>query len=291
MKGGSAQNSARIAQQLLTEKMGPQSVYFVGCVGKDRTGQILERMVLESKVRTLYHYHPTLPTGVTAGMVTSEDSRTLMANIGASKGLPKEFLETSLVRKALNKSIIHFVESYFVGHSPMTVLSLAKISQSLNKNFFLSLSATYVVNENFEELMILMPFTDAVFANGSEAQAFYSHLTGVKTSDMEMIATSIARIEKSKQTDHLWTDIKRCVFITQGSEQVIVAKLMTNDEVVIDKYSVPSIEVRGDTIGAGDAFVGGVVAQLVCGQNIEEAVRFGITIAGKVCQNRGCLLI
>ncbi|CAG2174174.1 unnamed protein product [Oppiella nova] len=288
--GGSAQNSSRIAQQILSPKTGAESVYFVGSIGNDKTGKILERSVREAKVRTLYHYHPTLNTGVSAGMVTSDTNRTLMANIGASQAMPQEFLDSSLVRKALDKSIIHFVEGYFVTHSPITVLSLAKISQQLNKNFFLSLSATYVVSQHFEELMHLMPYTDAIFANNSEAQAFHTHLTGTKTSDMSLIAKTIAKIEKSKQTDHLWTDIKRCVFITQGSDSVIVAKYLSNDEVVVSEHSVPKIEIKGDTIGAGDAFVGGVVAHLVCGHSIEEAVDFGIRIAGQVCQSRGCLL-
>ncbi|XP_054166873.1 adenosine kinase-like [Oppia nitens] len=289
--GGSAQNSARIAQQILTKQTGPESVYFVGSVGNDKTGKILESSVRSSKVRTLYHYHPTLPTGVSAGMVTSETNRTLMANIGASAQMPTEFLDSSLVKKALNKSVVYFVESYFVTHSPILVLSLAKISEQLNKNLFLSLSANYVVTNHFEELMHLMPYTDAVFANSSEAQTFYTHLTGNKIADMYTIATSIAKLDKCKQTNHFWTDIKRCVFITRGSESVIVAKYFANNEIIVKEYSVPKIDVIGDTIGAGDAFVGGIVAHLVTGHNIDDSVHFGIQIASKVCQQRGCVLV
>ncbi|CAG2108480.1 unnamed protein product [Medioppia subpectinata] len=288
--GGSAQNSSRIAQQLLIDKTGAESVYFVGSIGNDKTGQKLEELVRSAKVRTLYYYHPTLGTGVSAGMVTSDTNRTLMANIGASKAMPVEFLDTDAVRQALDNSIIHFVESYFVNHSPLTVLSLAKISQTLNKNFFLSLSATYIVSQHFPKLMQLMPYTDAVFANDSEAKTFYTHLTGVKTDDTKLVAKSIAKIEKTKQTDSLWAGIKRCVFITRGAEAVIVAKYMSTEEVTVDEYPVPKIELKGDTIGAGDAFVGGVVSHLVCGHSIEESAKFGIEIAGQVCQNRGCVL-
>ena len=266
------------------------AVYFLGCIGKDKTGQLLEKYVREVKVDPLYYYHPTMPTGVSAGMVTSDTNRTLMANIGASKALPEEFLENSSVREALNRSIIYMCESYFLTHSPKTVLSLAKISAQLNRYFFLSLSATYVVTERFQQLMDLIPYTDAIFANRSEALTFAAQLTGAENSDIEQTAKLIAKIRSNKSTGSLWPDVKRCVFITQGSDALIVAKFMTNEEVNVQRYSVPQIQVKGDTIGAGDAFVGAVVAQLVCGHDIDEAVRLGIEIAGKVCQKRGCLL-
>jgi len=289
-KGGSAQNSSRICQQILTSKIGPESIYFIGSIGRDKTGKILEESVKSSKVKTLYYYHSTESTGITAGLVTSDTNRTLMANIGASAKMPIEFLETDPVLEAIKNSVIHFSEAYFVTHSPMAVMSLAKLSLKYSKNFFLSLSAPYVVIQHFEELMHLMPFSDAIFANISEAQTFYTQLTGSKSSDIELIARTIVKIEKSKPSDHLWNGIKRCVFITQGPNPVIVAKWMTSGEVEVKSFPIPHIEVKGDTIGAGDAFVGGVVAHLLCGKSIDESVVFGIDIATKTCQNRGCVL-
>lgn len=294
LTGGSAQNSARIAKQVLIEKMDSEetvpSVYFLGSIGTDKTGQLLEKYVREAKVEPLYYYHPTLPTGLTAGLVTSDVNRTLMANIGASKAMPEEFIESSVVREALNKSIINVCESYFLTHSPNTVFSLAKMSAHLKRSFFLSLSATYVVTEHFQKIMDLMPYTDAIFGNRSEALTFAKLLTGDQSSDIELTARVIASIPINRKSGGLWPNVKRCVFITQGSDPLIVAKYTASDEVIVRSYSVPTIQVKGDTIGAGDAFVGAVVAQLVCGLDIDEAVGLGIEIAGKVCQNRGCVL-
>jgi adenosine kinase len=43
-----------------------------------------------------------------------------------------------------------------------------------------------------------------------------------------------------------------------------------------------------DTNGAGDAFVGGFLSQLVCGKDVAECVRAGSYAAGVIVQRSGC---
>lgn len=43
-----------------------------------------------------------------------------------------------------------------------------------------------------------------------------------------------------------------------------------------------------DTNGAGDAFVGGFLSQLVCGKSLDECVRAGHYAATVIIQQSGC---
>lgn len=47
-------------------------------------------------------------------------------------------------------------------------------------------------------------------------------------------------------------------------------------------------EALVDTNGAGDAFVGGFLSQLVCGRSIEDCVRAGTYAARTIIQMPGC---
>eukprot|EP00408_Alexandrium_pacificum_P042096 CAMPEP_0171266876 /NCGR_PEP_ID=MMETSP0790-20130122/58868_1 /TAXON_ID=2925 /ORGANISM="Alexandrium catenella, Strain OF101" /LENGTH=94 /DNA_ID=CAMNT_0011735593 /DNA_START=42 /DNA_END=326 /DNA_ORIENTATION=+ len=78
---------------------------------------------------------------------------------------------------------------------------------------------------------------------------------------------------------------KRKVVITQGSEPTIVA---INGHVTT--YPVPALpkEKLVDTNGAGDAFVGGFLAALVKGKDIEGCCKAGTYAASVVIQHSGC---
>lgn len=46
-----------------------------------------------------------------------------------------------------------------------------------------------------------------------------------------------------------------------------------------------------DTNGAGDAFVGGFIAQLVMGKSLDVCVRSGIYTARHIIQQSGCTFV
>jgi adenosine kinase len=77
----------------------------------------------------------------------------------------------------------------------------------------------------------------------------------------------------------------RTVVFTQGSKSTIVAQ-----NGIVTEYSVTQITAAQlvDTNGAGDAFVGGFLAQLSGGKAIEECVKAGHWAAGVVIQRSGC---
>ena len=77
----------------------------------------------------------------------------------------------------------------------------------------------------------------------------------------------------------------RTVVITQGADPTVVA---TQGKL----YQVPVItlpkEKLVDTNGAGDAFVGGFLSQLLTGKDIHECCRAGNYAAHIVIQRSGC---
>jgi len=78
---------------------------------------------------------------------------------------------------------------------------------------------------------------------------------------------------------------KRIAVITQGADPVVVAedgKVKTFPVILLPK------EKLVDTNGAGDAFVGGFLSQLVQGKSIEDCVRAGCYAANVIIQRSGC---
>ena len=77
----------------------------------------------------------------------------------------------------------------------------------------------------------------------------------------------------------------RVVVFTQGADATIVAV-----DGVVEKYPVDRLpkELLVDTNGAGDAFVGGFLSQLVKGKSFAECVRAGHWASRVIIQRSGC---
>ena len=77
----------------------------------------------------------------------------------------------------------------------------------------------------------------------------------------------------------------RVVIITQGGDPCI---LVENGEVSEHPVTKLSSDQIVDTNGAGDAFVGGFLAQLAKGKSTKEAIQCGIWAATEIIQVSGC---
>ncbi len=77
----------------------------------------------------------------------------------------------------------------------------------------------------------------------------------------------------------------RTVVVTQGKDPTVVAH-----EGKVQRFPVIAVpnDKLVDTNGAGDAFVGGFLSQLVAGKAISECVRAGNYAANVVIQRSGC---
>ncbi|KAG6477064.1 hypothetical protein ZIOFF_066316 [Zingiber officinale] len=121
-------------------------------------------------------------------------------------------------------------------------------------------------------------YVDYVFGNETEARIF-AKVHGWATENVEEIALKISALPKASGTH------KRTTVITQGCDPVVVAedgKVRSFPVILLPK------EKLVDTNGAGDAFVGGFLSQLVQGKSIDDCVRGGCYAANVIIQRPGC---
>lgn len=277
--GGSAQNSARVTQWLLKPIMGDKVVSFIGCVGGDEFGELLADKLQSIGVKTLYHIHETEPTGITAGLVTEDDKRTLCAKLGAANSFNLRHLRTPEVENVLKNCRILYVEGYFLSHSKTAVIEVAKHANSRGKTFAFNLSAQYICENHANDLKEIIPRVDILFGNEMEmktlAVQIESSLSDPKSIVKFLANTDYFSLPKSGRT----------VIMTRGPDSVFVCK--TNFSAL--EFSVKKVEDIEDTIGAGDAFVAGYLASLIVGpKRIDDHINFAIEIARTIIVHRGC---
>ena len=122
-------------------------------------------------------------------------------------------------------------------------------------------------------------YADFVFSNESEAAAYAKkHNLG---EDLSAVALAVAASPMKKKNG------KRSVIFTQGSNSTIVAY-----DGKVTKYAVEVLpkEMLVDTNGAGDAFVGGFLSQLVHKKDIAECVKAGHWATRQIIQVSGTSL-
>jgi len=130
-------------------------------------------------------------------------------------------------------------------------------------------------------LQDILPYTDVLIGNESEAEA-WANATGLPdVKDLPGIARAIAVLPKSNASR------PRIVIITQGAKETLI---VTSDKPDSPK-SFPVNPLKDDQIvdtnGAGDAFAGGFVGALVAGKNLDESVLAGHALAAACVQQVG----
>nr|CAD7199998.1 unnamed protein product [Timema douglasi] len=274
--GGSVQNALRVAQWVLRK---PNVAVFMGSVGNDDYSKIVEEKARSQGVNVRYQYSPVEPTGSCAVLVTDNGhNRSLCANLAAANHFTIDHIH-KLENKILMENAQYFyISGFFLTVSPPTIIEVAKHALEKNALFMMNLSAPFISQFFNEPLMRAMPYVDILFGNDSEAEAFAKQLN-FETTDLSEIALKITQLPK------LNTKRKRIVIITNGSKPVLLAK-----DGIVNEFPVKQLlETQVvDTNGAGDAFVGGFLAQLVQGKSLETCIRCGIWTATHVVQRSGC---
>lgn len=274
--GGASQNTARITEKILKKS---NVVIFMGCVGRDTFSEILKEKAKEDGVNVRYQYTEKKPTGTCAVILTNGgQSRSLCANLAAATAFTINHIKEPENSKIIEDANYYYVTGFFLIVSPDTALELARKAAQNNKLFILNLSASYICFDFKQHLLPLLPYIDILFGNETEATAF-SQICDFGTTDVAQIALTISEIPKNNQR-------KRLVIITQGENPVIAAR-----DGVIKQFPVKKLPAEKiiDTNGAGDAFVGGFLAQLIQEQPYEICVKCGLWAAAEVVQQLGCV--
>jgi adenosine kinase len=116
----------------------------------------------------------------------------------------------------------------------------------------MNISAPFLVDFFWDKMQAVIPYTDIIVANETEAAA-YAKKAGWDEADLAGAAAKLAASPKMGSR-------LRTVIFTQGSKSTLVHHNCETKEYPVP--AVPSEEIV-DTNGAGDAFVGGLLAGFV----------------------------
>jgi len=272
--GGATQNTIRVAQWILQT---PGATAYTGCVGKDAFGEQLNKSASADGVKVLYQVNESTPTG-TCAVLIKEGERSLVANLAAANKFTPEHLETPAVKEALQAARIFYSSGFFLTVSPPAFQQIAASAKaSAGKIVALNLAAPFICQFFSEPLLAAIAVSDFVFGNESEAEAFAGQQKLEKT-DAETVALHISSLNGSTT---------RTAVITQGSGETVVA---VNGKV--QRFAVPVLEKEKivDVNGAGDAFVGGFLAQIARGKDVATAVQTGHYASRTILQVSGTAL-
>lgn len=128
-------------------------------------------------------------------------------------------------------------------------MKLAKHAAETNKIFMLSLSAPFIPQFFKDPLAEVLPYTDYVFGNETEAATWAASQgrEDLKENDVPEIAKLMAKYKKVNQKR------PRIVVFTQGTKPAVTAVAKADGEVEVREYPVHEIKEDqiNDTNGAG----------------------------------------
>jgi len=266
--GGASQNSARGAAYVLP----PKSVVYTGCVGDDDLAEQLRAANRREGLDEVYLVKKGEKTGACAVIITGHH-RSLVTTLRAAEKFEVSHLSSPTVAPLVEAAKLFYVEGFFLTHGVESVLELSKHA-SENKTFVLNLSAPFILQFFTAQLEKVLPYTDIVIGNESEAQEYAKAILKSDTTDIAQIAKGIAAYRKVNARP-------RVVVITQGPESTVVVD-GANPEGKAYPVTPITSELIVDTNGAGDAFAGGFLGAYVAGKSIGECVEVGHKL-GAMC--------
>jgi len=298
--GGCALNTARVFQWLSPT---PSSAVFLGGLGKDDSGAVLESLVNSDAVLTAFAKQEDLPTGHCIALVEGAE-RTLAANLGAANKFSAEDLWQGNNRTLLEGSKVIYVEGYFLSHSPEATMELARFAQKHKITFVFNLCGEYVCEDitYVENVLAILPFIDILFGNLSEFEVFIDTIEAKLDTSSSVIRNLRAMI-RSEGVEDLDMKIENIcespvrskpksliAVVTEGCEPVqcysIGERLKT---ISVEVPRLPQAAVK-DTIGAGDSFIAGFIFVLLREGSLRSCIEYAIWTAQKMIQQVGVTL-
>ncbi|KAF5289757.1 hypothetical protein FQA39_LY03674 [Lamprigera yunnana] len=267
--GGCALNTARALKKVLEN--GTCTV--VGAVGDDDYCKYIKNQLDEDTVGWVF---VTLPTNTgRCAVLVNGNHRSLCTDLGASKYFTVENLQSEEIWKVVQNAHYFYLPGFFLSVSVECVTILAQ--HTFQKFFSLNLSAPFIVERYKDQILDLLPYVDILFGNETEVKSLAKAL-GWEYKDLsEMLLRINALNVRSKS---------RVTVITRGPKSVLMAHDNNVAEFLVEELEQDKIK---DTNGAGDAFVGGFLANFIMGKSLGTCVLGGIDIARRAIQHNGCL--
>lgn len=263
---------------------GKNRVGYMGCIGNDPFGDRLKNSANSAGVDCHFMTQKKCGTGTCAVCILDKE-RSLVANLSEANEFTIEHMNTDKAKAMLKSAKIVYNAGFFVTVSPETMLMCAEQCKKDCKVYAINFSAEFVVKFFQKQVLELLPLVTLIFANKDEALAFAEANKIEYGNDMKCLAQKISDYASVRN------DTLRTVIITQGKDAVLVAT-QGQDFADVREYAVPPIPDGNivDVNGAGDAFVGGYLSQLIQGKDEKVCVAAGNYCAGYILQRSGTTL-
>ena len=257
--GGSAANT------MIAVAQSGGSGFYVGKVARDTHGEFYRQDMLESGIH--FDVHPaqtTGPTGTCLVLTTPDAERTMCTNLGVSTRLEQS--DVDLDRLAASRFM--YVEGYLWDAEGPRQASITAMEHSVAKSVpvAFTFSDMFLVERFADDFRrVVKEYCDVVFCNADEVRHF------LDSPSLEQCATRMAELVDT-------------AFITDGGNGSYV---VNGGEI----QHVAGFDVKAvDTVGAGDAFAGGVLYGLTNGLSLSQAARWGNYVASRVVAVYGARL-
>lgn len=257
MAGGAPANVA-----VAIQKMGAKA-YMLGAVGDDPFGYFLENILKKYDVNTEYLVkNKRTPTTLAFVSLGSDGERDFKFNRGADGEYTFDMIDEAILEEA---NVFHFGSA------------TAFLEGELNKTYFELLD----YGTKNEKWIIFDPnYRDALFGHDQfrfieQSLAFIKHAHVAKVSDEELLLlTGEEDVEKAALM--LNAQGAEYVLVTLGSKGTLLSTL--GKQVYVPVKSVSML----DATGAGDAFIGTVVACIAKAMELSfESMREYVTLGNK----------
>jgi sugar/nucleoside kinase (ribokinase family) len=255
--GGSAANTmVAIAQS------GGSGIY-AGKVAHDTYGEFYQQDMQKTGIAfpVKLATEQGLPTGTCVVLTTPDAERTMCTHLGISTSLHASEIQ----RDQIAKCKISYVEGYLwdADQPRAACRKTFELSNELGVKTAFTFSDAFLVDRFPNEFReVVTNHCDIVFCNADEARRF------CKKESLDECAAELGQLCE-------------LVFITDGSQGCLVVE--KGKSTLVKGFAVKAV----DTVGAGDAFAGGVLYGLTHDHSPQESARWGNRLASEVVATYG----
>lgn len=243
LHGGSAANVA-----VGVSRLGHSSG-FVGVIGTDNFGNMLNKKLRKEKVDTSYLTEVEGSSGIVFGVINPDGERILYTSKGASSNFDRSFIPVEYIKKT---RFLHLTG--IIGEKAIDALEFASGIAYENNVRVIFDPGSILAEQGVDALKGILGNCRIMIPNRIEAEM----LTGLK---------------EEKAGKKLLEYGPEVVIVTQGSKGSL---LITRDLA----KNIPAIKTKAiDTTGAGDSFAAGLISSLLENKGLREATEFASLIA------------
>lgn len=255
--GGSAANT------MIALAQSGGSGFYSGKVAKDTNGEFYRQDLLAAGIEFDVHPAPELsgPTGTCVVLTTPDAERTMCTHLGVSTTLAA----TDIDLDRLSRAKYSYIEGYLWDAVDPRQASIETMEHSKRKGVKVAFtfSDAFLVDRFADDFrQVITNYCDVLFCNADEMRRFFE----------------VESLEKCAQN---LGELVNLAFITDSANGCLVVE---NKQITkVAGFPVQAI----DTVGAGDAFAGGVLFGLTNNLSPQQAGRWGNYLASRVVEVHG----